>query len=109
MSGFRPSARAVGPDGRDWEIYAYKVKRTPRAGRRRLRHLRDDAHAALRALRADDWTVEAQSWGPPQSYRWTTTGEYLGQVLAQVEAGLNAGDVPRPRNAVYAGWSRSAR
>jgi hypothetical protein len=31
VSVFRPSARATGPDGREWEIYAYRVKWRDRA------------------------------------------------------------------------------
>jgi hypothetical protein len=138
VSVFRPSARATAPDGRSWEIYAYKINVRDRApyepepftndptmyaGRetvvfgllegvwwllslvpRLLVHLFDIGVAAVRAIGSDEWTVEAVTWMPQrQSYRWTTTREYRGQVLAQVEAGLAQGDVPRPRNAIYTG------
>jgi hypothetical protein len=137
VSVFRPSAHATAPDGRRWEIYAYKInvrnrdpyEPTPFAddpttgGRgivafglmeavwwllslvpRLLVHLFDIAVAAVRAIGSDEWTVEAVTWMPQrESYRWTTTREYRGQVLAQVEAGLSHGDIPRPRNAIYAG------
>ncbi|MHB8471167.1 MAG: hypothetical protein ACYDCH_15660 [Gaiellaceae bacterium] len=105
MSVFRPSARATGPDAREWEIYAYRLKRAAPSGKRRLRRLAELVAEAARALRADEWTIEAVSWLPRQErYRWTTTGEHRGQVLAQVEGGLTRGDVPRPRNARYLGY-----
>jgi hypothetical protein len=104
VSVFRPSARATGPDGREWEIYAYTIKLPARSARKRIRplvRLADFPVAALRALRSDEWTVEAISWAPFRaSYRWTTTREYRGQVLAQVEGGLARGEKPQPRNAV---------
>ena len=57
--------------------------------------------AAVRAIRSDTWTIDAISWAPFRaSYTWTTTSEYRGQVLAQVEGGLARGDKPRPRNAL---------
>jgi hypothetical protein len=139
VSVFRPSARITGPDGRLWEIYAYKldvhdrsdwdtdvvdppvpqpelflvnllvglVMLVPRA----LMRLFDVTAAAVRALQSDEWTIEAVTWLPQkQSYVWTTTGEYRGQVLAQVEGSLTRGDVPQHlRNATYLGWRRSAR
>jgi len=129
---FRPAVRAKAPDGREWEIYTFRLRlpdrRPPRDSRleysanagaeavggvlwllgvgvsllRRL--LVDLPPAAVRALRSDEWTVEAISWAPyRRSYTWTTTREYRGQVLAQVEGGLVRGDTPRPRNAVYLG------
>jgi hypothetical protein len=56
--------------------------------------------AAVRTLGSDEWTIEAIAWMPHrQSYTWTTTREYRGQVLAQVEAGIAQGDIPHPRNA----------
>jgi hypothetical protein len=56
--------------------------------------------AGIRALRTDEWTIEAISWAPFQSrYTWSTTREYRGQVLAQVEGGLARGEIPHPRNA----------
>jgi hypothetical protein len=145
VSVFRPSARATAPDGRSWEIYAYRINVRDRApyepgsfaddrmvydGRgvvvfglleavwwllslvpRLLVHLFDIAVAAVRAIGSDEWTVEAVTWMPQrESYRWTTTREYRGQVLAQIEAGLSQGDIPRPRNAIYGGVdNRSAR
>jgi hypothetical protein len=58
--------------------------------------------ALMRAARSDTWTIEAISWAPFRaSYTWTTTSEYRGQVLAQVEGGLARGETPRPRNAQF--------
>ena len=120
MSIFRPSARVRSPDGREWEIYAYKVRlraATDAGGRRerflvRLvllvpRALIRLGHA-LEPLRSDEWTIDAVTFYPQQTvYTWTTTSEHKGQVLAQVEGHLARGDVPlRLTNAVY---RRSAR
>jgi hypothetical protein len=63
----------------------------------------------LRARGLDEWTIEAVTWQPRprrESYRWTTTGEFRGHVLAQVEGQLARGEVPTPRNATYLGASR---
>ena len=141
MSVFRPAARVEGPDGREWEIYAYKLKvgdrdqpdpfgelggGSPGAAElaildgilylvllipRLLLRLVDVAVAAVRTLRSDDWTVEAVNYDPPgERFEWTTTGEWKGQVLAQVEGHLARGDVPlRLTHAVYRGESRSER
>lgn len=78
---------------------------------RLLVRLADVAVAAVRAAAKDEWTIEAISFMPTrQSYRWRTTREYRGQVLAQVEGSLARGHVPQNlRNATYVGWSRSAR
>jgi hypothetical protein len=78
---------------------------------RLLFRLVDVGIAAARAIRSDTWTVEAITFMPQrQSYTWTTTGEYRGQVLAQVQGSLQRGDIPqRLRNATYTGWRRSAR
>ena len=69
------------------------------------------AAAALRTLGSDDWTIDAVSFLPQKTiYTWTTTTEYKGQVLAQVEGHLARGDVPqRLTNAVYRGERRSDR
>jgi hypothetical protein len=57
--------------------------------------------AGIRALRTDEWTIEAISWAPFQCrYTWSTTREHRGQVLAQVEGGLARGETPHPRNAL---------
>jgi len=143
MSVFRPAARVTSPDGRTWEIYAYKLEVGDRAEwdtdlvdsdvgyqpaaaelwivnavawlvmlvPRLLVRLVDVTVAAARAMRSDEWTVEAITFLPQrQSYRWQTTSEYRGQVLAQVEGSLARGDVPQQlRNATYVGWRRSAR
>jgi hypothetical protein len=131
MSGFRPSARVTAPDGREWEIYAYKL-RLPRRqpyspdvdapGFSALsivtgvlggilyvlawvpllfvRLFVDLPPAIVRALRTDEWTIEAVSWAPyPLRYRWTTPSETKGQVLAGVEGQLARGGTPMPRNA----------
>jgi hypothetical protein len=78
---------------------------------RLLFRLVDAGIAAVRALRSDTWTVEAITFMPQkQSYSWKTTGEYRGQVLAQVQGSLQRGDIPQHlRNATYSGWRRSAR
>jgi hypothetical protein len=144
VSVFRPSTRATSPDGREWEIYAYKIQVRdrpewdteavdPLAGGvggaragfmllnlvvdlvllvpRGLARLFDVTVAALLSLRSDEWTIEAVTWLPQKhSYAWTTTREYRGQVLAQVEGSLTRGDVPRYLgHATYRGMSRSAR
>jgi hypothetical protein len=99
----RPHARTVEPDGREWEIYAYKLRlRRPRRARRRIvRQLLDLPVAAVRALRSDEWTIEAVSWAPyPLRHRWSTTAASRDQVLAQVEGGLARGATPHPRQAV---------
>lgn len=116
MSVFRPAVRVTAPDGREWEIYAYKLRLQPArsAGTvrfRALRRLLELAVAAAGSLRSDMWTIEALSFLPqPQRCAWTTTREFRGQVLAQVEGRLAGGDLPsRLPNATYLGWSRSAR
>jgi hypothetical protein len=143
VSSFRPAAKVASPDGREWEIYAYKLKvgaadelgpdendllAGTRGGLvdsavvlvvtavllipRLLLKLAQVAVAGLRALRSDEWTVDAICYLPGETVlRWTTTCEHKGQVLAQVEGHLARGDVPQHlRNAVYRGEvSRSAR
>jgi hypothetical protein len=128
VSVFRPSVRVTAPDRREWEIYAYRIKLPhrgaldplvsddvgdPRAAalafpflvgsallRGLVRLLVDIPVAGIRALRSDEWTIEAISWAPYRiGYAWTTTSEHRGQVLAQVEGGIARGDRPRPRNA----------
>ena len=96
MSRFRPHTRVTDPDGREWELYAYRF-RMPRRRRRRLRSLPGDV---VQALRATEWTIEAVSWAPyPLSHRWTTSADAKGQVLARVEGQLARGETPMPRNA----------
>jgi len=93
MSSLRPSARTVAPDGRGWEIYAYRARVGPESGR--LRRLR-----RLFSRRAGEWTIEALSFAPyPVGYKWTTSEEAKGQVLARVEGQLARGETPMPRNA----------
>jgi hypothetical protein len=138
MSVFRPSARLESPDGRAWEIYAYKVQLRDRDEwdtgvdvdspiqaqaalvvydgllwlvlliPRAIARLGDLAVAAARSMRSDEWTVEAIVILPQrESYAWTTTSEYKGQVLAQVEGQLARGDIPpRVTNATYLGARR---
>lgn len=139
MSVFRPSARVRSPDGRNWEIYAYKVNVRARpaadpadpsahgAGTgaaelwlvqaalwlarlvpHALLRLVDVAAASIRSLRSDAWTIQAITWAPIKTtYTWTTTREFRGQVLAQVQGHLARGDVPvHLTNAAFRGESR---
>jgi hypothetical protein len=114
VSVFRPSARVSSPDGRIWEIYAYKIRVRDRGrGRtRRVVHIvrlvvraLELGVAAVRSLRSDEWTVEAVTFLPHhESYAWSTTREFKGQVLAQVEGHLARGDLPQYlTNATYLG------
>ena len=110
MSAFRPAARVTSPDGSLWEVYAYKLRRPPRApGKRALRRVFKRLFGlvaeAVRSLRSDEWTIEAITWLPQKrTYTWTTTREFRGQVLAQVEGHLTRGDLPQHlTNAVYRG------
>ena len=109
MSVFRPTARVTSPDGREWEIYAFRVQwQRPERRRDVLRSVA----GAVRAARSDDWTIEAIAHLPRKTvYRWTTSTADKGQVLAQVEGHLARGDIPaRLTNAVYRGEiRRSAR
>jgi hypothetical protein len=119
VSVFRPTARTSSPDGREWEIYAYRLQlpnrgtpdprsfgrgvTTRRRGRLRVlvRSLVDVPVAAVRALRTDEWIVEAISWAPYRaSYKWSTTTVVRGQVLVLVEGALARGETPHPRNAL---------
>jgi hypothetical protein len=112
VSVLRPVRRVSSPDGKPWEIYAYKVKR-PRAGVGRRRHriagwLRSAVTVSVPSLRSDEWTIEAICFVPRESYVWRTTSEFKGQVLARVEGGLARGDVPvRMSNATFVGWKRA--
>ena len=93
MSSFRPKARTTSPDGREWEIYAYRNRAPSVPGR--LRRIR-----RLFARRSGDWMIEASSWAPyPITHRWSTTPDRRGQVLASVEGQLARGERPQPRNA----------
>ena len=109
MSVFRPAARVTSPDGREWEIYAYRIQwQRPERRRDVLRSVA----GAVRAARSDDWTIDAIAQLPRKTvYRWTTTTTHKGQVLAQVEGHLARGDIlERSANAVYRGEvRRSAR
>jgi hypothetical protein len=100
---FRPVARTVAPDGREWEIYAYKLRRAerqPGERRRVFRRVLALPSELFRALASDEWTIEALSFAPyPLSHKWFTTHEFRGQVLAQVEGALERGQIPHPRNA----------
>ena len=128
MSVFRPVARCSDPQGRAWEIYAFRILLPDRqpgdspleyqgvllqaiggifwltrgALMLLVRLFVDLPAAAYRASRSDDWTIEAVSWAPyRRRYTWKTTREYRGQVLAQVEGGLARGELPMPRNAQF--------
>jgi hypothetical protein len=112
VSVFRPTVRLQDPEGRDWEIYAYKLDLQigPDEGRflrRAARAARASLVSAIRSLRSDEWTIEAICFVPRESYRWRTTGEFKGQVLARVEGSLARGDVPtRLTNAFLVDWRR---
>lgn len=94
MSSLRPAARTTSPDGRDWEIYAYRERVAPPA-EVRFRRLR-----AFFAPRSNEWLIEAVSWAPyEQRLRWSVPRERRGQVLAQVEGQLARGEHPMPRGA----------
>ena len=108
MSVLRPAAKVTSPDGREWELYAYRV-RWPKPARRR--DAWRSVAAALRAARGDEWTIDAIAYVPRETvYTWTATSEHKGQVLAQVEGHLARGDIPvHLANGVYRGERRSAR
>jgi hypothetical protein len=96
MTSLHPVARTTDPEGREWEIYAYRF-RVPVRTRRRLPYVLIDVP---RAFRTADWTIEAVSWAPyPIRHRWTTSRERRGQVLASVEGQLARGETPVLRNA----------
>ena len=83
----------MSPDGREWEIYAYRQRVPPKPGRFLLVR-------RVFASRSPRWTIEAASWAPyPVRLRWETTMELRGNVLAQVEGQLARGEQPVPRNA----------
>jgi len=64
----------------------------------------DIPRAALAARSSDEWTIDAVSFVPSKrTMTWKTTSEYRGNVLAQVEAGIAYGEIPRPRYATFVG------
>jgi hypothetical protein len=84
----------MAPDGREWEIYAYRERVAP-PPEARFRAVR-----RLFAPRFGDWLVEAVSWAPYEvRLRWEISEDRKGQVLAQVEGQLARGERPMPRNA----------
>jgi hypothetical protein len=103
VSVFRPSVRLTAPDGTRWEIYAYRIQLRGPARRGALRLLAAGwsvPRAAIRSLRSDEWTIEAVSWDAHRrAIAWRTTGEFRGNVLAQVEGQLARGEYPVPRHA----------
>jgi hypothetical protein len=128
MSGFRPAARTMSPDGREWEIYAYALQLSGRKPipesvvgnapswqgaviegivflltmipRMLIRVFYDLPVAAVHAARSDACLIEAVSWAPyPIRLRWEISKDRKGQVLAQVEGQLARGERPMPRNA----------
>jgi hypothetical protein len=112
VSVFRPTVRVQDPDGREWEIYAYKLDVDLQLGdarllRRAVRAVKGASLSALSSLRSDQWTIEAICFVPRESYTWRTTREFKGQVLARVEGSLARGDVPtRLTNATLVDWRR---
>lgn len=116
MSIFRAAARVRSPDGREWELYGYRLKLHDRdAGdpsarliSRTLARIRHAVTAIIRASRGDEWTIDAVTYLPHETvYSWTTTREHKGQVLAQVEGHLARGDVPQHlTHATYRGEQR---
>jgi hypothetical protein len=112
VSVFRPAVRVRAPDGRDWEVYAYRLRlERPAVEGRRLtravRALRLALVGGVRSLRGEDWTIEAICFVPREAYRWRTTREFKGQVLARVEGGLARGEPPAGLpNATFLGWHR---
>lgn len=128
MSSLRPAARTMSPDGREWEIYAYRLQLRDRPAvpetavgiapsvqgaviegviyllllipRLFIRAFVDLPVAAVRAWRSDECLIEAVSWAPyEERLRWSIPKERRGQVLAQVEGQLARGERPMPRNA----------
>jgi hypothetical protein len=105
VSVFRPAVRVAGPDRREWELYAYRL---PLPERRRggvrlaVTVLWDLPRSLVRALASDQWTIEAVAWLPHRtSYRWRTSSEFRGHVLAQVEGQLARGETPAPGRATF--------
>jgi hypothetical protein len=108
VSVFRPAVRVTGPDRAEWEIYAYRVglPRRRRGVRAVVAALWELPRSIRRALASDEWTIEAVTWHPHRtSYRWRTTREFRGHVLAQIQGQLARGEAPRPRHATYLGVS----
>lgn len=141
MGIFRPAAKVVAPDGRTWELYAYRFRLTERAAswdpdlagaavpqsgaraaasvldgilwllglvaRLFVRVLWEAPRAAVRTIGSDEWTVEAVCWLPRRErYTWRTSGEFRGNVLAQLEGQLARGESPRLAHATYLGPAR---
>ncbi|HKT44312.1 MAG TPA: hypothetical protein VJQ85_05885 [Gaiellaceae bacterium] len=94
MSSLKAAARTTAPDGREWEIYAYRERVAPPVD------ARFQLVRRLFARRSDHWLVEAVSWAPYElRLRWEVPKDRKGQVLAQVEGQLARGERPMPRNA----------
>ena len=102
-----PASLQLGPEWQLLDGIFYLLWLIPRS----LWRLAEYAAALVRSVFSDAWTIEAVSYMPQETaYSWTTTSEYKGQVLAQVEGHLARGDLPQQlSNAVYRGESRSAR
>lgn len=94
MSSLRPAARTMSPDGREWEIYAYR-ERAELPPDTRFRLVRK-----LVARSSGDWLIEAVSYAPyEQRLRWSIPADRKGQALARVEGQLARGERPMLRNA----------
>ena len=103
MTVFKPAVRVRAPDGRDWEIYAYKIRVGERPSwdgpddpwsaspgadvlwivgglvwllllvPRLLLRAADVAVAALRTARSDAWTIDAVTYEPRETVYTWTT------------------------------------
>ena len=104
MGQFRPAVRVTDSDGREWELYAYRLE-LPRGGRLLRRLLVELPRAVLRARQSNTWTIEAVTWLPHETrYSWRTAGEFRRNVLAQIEGQIARGELPpRPTRATYLG------
>lgn len=104
MGLLRPAVKVADPEGREWELYAYKL-RPPKPHRPLRVWLGELAVEGRRVRNSDEWTVEAVTWLPHETrYTWTTTTEFRRNVLAQLEGQIARGELPpRLTRATYIG------